>query len=58
MPLRVLHSADWHLGHRLHEQDRKEEHDYFLNWLLQLIEEKQIDVLVVAGDVFDSAAPS
>lgn len=58
MPLRVLHSADWHLGHRLHERDRKEEHDYFLSWLLQLIEEKQIDVLVVAGDVFDSAAPS
>ena len=54
---RVLHTADWHLGKTLNDQSRDEEHELFLNWLLKIIDEGTVDVLVIAGDVFDSANP-
>ena len=54
---RVLHTADWHLGKTLNDQSRDEEHLLFLNWLLKIIDECAVDVLVIAGDVFDSANP-
>ncbi len=54
---RVLHTADWHLGKTLNDQPRDEEHELFLNWLLKIIDEGAVDVLVIAGDVFDSANP-
>ncbi len=56
--MRILHTSDWHIGHRLYEQDRIEEHDQFLDWLLTKIKEKEVDVLLVSGDIFDSAVPS
>lgn len=55
--LRVLHTSDWHLGHTLHEVPRVEEHAAFLEWLLALLVEQQVDALLIAGDVFDSANP-
>ncbi len=54
---RVLHTADWHLGKCLHDRARTDEHARFLAFLLQAIAEHQVDALIVAGDVFDSAAP-
>ena len=54
---RVLHTADWHLGKTLNDQLRDEEHKQFLSWLLKIIDEHAVDVLVIAGDVFDSANP-
>ncbi|HEY4649875.1 MAG TPA: exonuclease subunit SbcD, partial [Pontibacter sp.] len=56
--MRVLHTSDWHLGQRLVTLERTDEHQHFLNWLLQTIEQEQVDVLLMAGDVFDSGAPS
>ncbi len=56
--MRILHTADWHIGHRLYEQPRIEEHRQFLDWLLAKIKEKEVDVLLVAGDIFDTALPS
>ncbi len=55
--LRVLHTADWHLGHSLHGYSRTHEHAQFLQWLGALIERERIDAIVIAGDVFDSANP-
>lgn len=55
--LRVLHTADWHLGKMLGDLARVDEHRHFLKWLLGVIESEQIDVLVIAGDVFDTANP-
>lgn len=55
--LRILHTSDWHLGHRLHDTPRVEEHAGFLRWLLQLLGDERIDVLLVCGDVFDMANP-
>ncbi|MCJ8164539.1 exonuclease SbcCD subunit D C-terminal domain-containing protein [Pontibacter sp. E15-1] len=56
--MRVLHTSDWHLGQRLVNLERTEEHQHFLNWLLQTIEEERVEVLLMAGDVFDNGAPS
>ena len=55
--LRLVHTADWHLGHTLHGYDRAFEHRAFLAWLADLLETERADALVVAGDVFDSANP-
>ena len=55
--LRLLHTADWHLGHSLHGHSRAHEHADFLSWLSDLIAGEHIDALLIAGDVFDSANP-
>lgn len=55
--LRLLHTSDWHLGHTLHEFSRAHEHAHFLDWLLDCIDGHDIDALLVAGDVFDTANP-
>jgi exonuclease SbcD len=57
MPLRLLHTADWHLGHSLHGIDRSYEHARLVEWLLDAIEREAIDAVLVAGDVFDAANP-
>ena len=56
--MRLLHTADWHIGQYFFGYDRKEEHTFFFNWLLKTIKEQQVDVLLVAGDIFDSPNPS
>jgi DNA repair protein SbcD/Mre11 len=55
--VRLLHTSDWHLGHTLKEVSRDHEHASFLRWLLATCEVEQPDVLVITGDVFDSATP-
>jgi len=56
--MRILHTSDWHIGHKLYERSRVEEHRKFLEWLLEIIKEKGIDALLVAGDIFDTALPA
>ena len=58
MALNVLHTSDWHLGRSLYGQRRYEEFDALLNWILDTLADRQIDVLLIAGDVFDTTAPS
>ncbi|WP_421197565.1 exonuclease SbcCD subunit D C-terminal domain-containing protein [Aeromonas enteropelogenes] len=55
--MKILHTADWHLGHQLHGHDRRFEHDAFLDWLTDTLKARQIDALLVAGDLFDTANP-
>lgn len=56
--MKILHTADWHLGKRLYRYDLTDDHIRFLDWLSDTIEERQIDVLVIAGDVFDTTNPN
>ena len=55
--MRLLHTADWHLGARLVERDRLPEHAAFLDWLIETLRAEKIDALLVSGDVFDAANP-
>ncbi len=56
--IRILHTADWHLGHTLGSHSRTHEHAAFLAWLLDILESEQVDALIHAGDVFDTPNPS
>jgi exonuclease SbcD len=57
--MRVLHTADWHLGqHFLTGQERTTEQQAFLDWLLLTVQAQGIEVLVIAGDIFDTQSPS
>lgn len=56
--MRILHTSDWHLGRSLLGKRRYPEFSQFLNWMLQTIDEQQIEVLIIAGDVFDTTTPS
>ena len=56
--MKILHTSDWHIGRALYKRQRYEEYQAFLNWLAGLIEEENVDVLLVAGDVFDNSIPS
>jgi len=55
--MKILHTSDWHIGRALYGRKRYEELEAFLNWLVGLIEDENIDVLLVAGDVFDNSTP-
>jgi len=57
-PIRLLHTSDWHLGIQLDSVSREEEHKRFFDWLLATLEREQVDVLIVAGDIFNTAQPS
>lgn len=55
--MRLLHTSDWHLGQNFINQSREKEQRAFLDWLVETIVQKRIDVLVVAGDIFDTYNP-
>ena len=56
--MRILHTADWHLGQQFHGHERLYEQQQFLHWLTALVIEREIDALLIAGDIFDVASPS
>lgn len=56
--MRLLHTSDWHLGQTLHNHERSYEHQCFLDWLLDTLDQQQVDALLIAGDIFDTANPS
>lgn len=56
--MKILHTADWHLGQTFYEYDRRTEHLHFLEWLKRQIKQRGINLLLIAGDVFDGPNPS
>jgi exonuclease SbcD len=56
--MRILHTSDWHLGRTLYGRKRYDECEAFLSWLAETIQAEQVEVLLVAGDVFDTSTPS
>lgn len=56
--IRILHTADWHLGQTFFGYNREREHDVFLDWLSEEIKSNEINALIIAGDVFDVSNPS
>ncbi|CNI20982.1 exonuclease subunit SbcD [Yersinia intermedia] len=55
--MRIIHTSDWHLGQHFFTKSRAAEHQAFLHWLINQIEENQVDALIVAGDIFDTGSP-
>lgn len=55
--MRIIHTSDWHLGQFFYTKSRAAEHQAFLDWLLQQVQARQVDAVIVAGDIFDTGAP-
>jgi exonuclease SbcD len=56
--MNILHTSDWHIGRTLYNRKRYDEFVAFFDWLLATIAENHIEVLIVAGDIFDTSTPS
>lgn len=56
--MRILHTADWHIGRTLYGKKRYDETSAFLDWLVDTIREHDVEVLLIAGDIFDTTTPS
>ncbi|WP_284755582.1 exonuclease SbcCD subunit D [Curtobacterium sp. ME-Dv--P-122a] len=55
--MRILHTGDWHLGRTLLGADLLEHQAAFTDWLVDLARERAVDLVVIAGDVYDRAIP-
>ena len=56
--MKILHTADWHIGKVLHKQGLRAELELFFDWLIELLKVEKIDLLLVSGDIFDLANPA
>lgn len=56
--MRFLHTADWHVGKTLRGRSRAEEHRAILREIAEIADDRAVDAVLVAGDLFDTAAPS
>ena len=56
--MRFLHTSDWHVGKSLRGRDRSDEHTAVLDEITAVARDRAVDVTIVAGDLFDSAAPT
>ncbi|TPH12875.1 exonuclease subunit SbcD [Litorilituus lipolyticus] len=55
--MRFIHTSDWHLGQYFYGKNRANEHQQFLNWLIEQVQTLGIDAIIVAGDIFDTSTP-
>lgn len=56
--MKILHTSDWHIGRLLYGAKRYDEFEAFLGWLEQEIVSQKIELLLIAGDIFDTTTPS
>ena len=56
--MKILHTSDWHLGKNLDVQSRIDEQEKFINELEEIANEEDIDLIIVAGDIYDTSNPS
>ena len=56
--MRIVHTSDWHAGKVWKGRDRLSELQNILEHLAQFVERERIDLLLMTGDVYESAAPS
>ena len=56
--MKLLHLGDLHLGKSLGDFDLTEDQEYLLNQLLEIVDKRSVDAVLIAGDVYDKAIPS
>ena len=56
--MKILHTADWHIGKVLHKHPLSEDLRLFFDHLLEIIKEEKIELLLISGDIFDVANPA
>ncbi len=55
--MRILHTSDWHLAKALHRRDRTPEYEAVIDEIVSIADDRDVDVVVHSGDVFDRAMP-
>ncbi len=55
--MRILHTSDWHLGKTLEQYSRLEEQEEFLEEFIEIVEKNNIDLVLIAGDIYDNGNP-
>src|SRR4249920_1073462 len=55
--MRLIHTADWHLGRILHGVHLTEDQAHVLGQFVTLVQDSQVDAVLIAGDVYDRAVP-
>lgn len=56
--MKIIHTADWHIGQNFYHYDRQDEHNHFFDQLVDIVVREQPDALLVSGDIYDTATPS
>jgi exonuclease SbcD len=56
--MRFLHTSDWHLGRTFHGRDLLADQEVVLSRIAEIVQEKQVDVVLVSGDIYDRSAPA
>lgn len=55
--MNIIHTGDWHLGKTIEGHSRLPEQELFLNDLVSICEERQPDMIIIAGDIYDTFNP-
>jgi exonuclease SbcD len=55
--MRILHTSDWHLGKNLEGYSRLEEQEQFIEEIIEIVEQNNIDMIVISGDIYDTGNP-
>ncbi|MEG2281169.1 MAG: exonuclease subunit SbcD [Comamonas sp.] len=55
--MRILHTSDWHLGQSFMNHSREREHTVLIDWLLDQVDARSVDAVLIAGDIFDTGTP-
>ena len=58
MGVKILHTSDWHVGRRIRGRDRSDEHRQVLSEIVGVAADHEVDLTVIAGDVFDTSSPT
>ncbi len=55
--MKILHTGDWHLGKYLEGSSRLEEQERFIGDFIDIVEENGVDMVIIAGDIYDNSTP-
>jgi exonuclease SbcD len=55
--MRLLHTADWHLGRLLHNLSLLDDQRLMLDQLLDIVDREKVDAVLIAGDIYDRSRP-
>jgi DNA repair protein SbcD/Mre11 len=56
--VRIIHTSDWHIGRRFERESLEEDQRAFLHWLADAVGQHAVDLVIVAGDVYDRSLPA
>lgn len=56
--MRILHTSDWHLGRKFGDHSLLDDQIEFLDWLVEVVAQRSVDLVAIAGDIYDRTAPS